>query len=99
MENKKFCQYCGKEIDSEAVVCIHCGKQIKSLEGQGKNGPFNKWTAFLLCFFLGYLGAHKFYEKKPGMGILYIFTGGLFGIGVLIDWIKILCGPETYYTN
>lgn len=53
MENKKFCQYCGKEIDSEAVVCIHCGKQLKSLEGQGKNGPFNKWTAFLLCFFLG----------------------------------------------
>lgn len=57
----------------------------------------NKWTAFFLCLFLGFLGAHKFYEGKAGMGILYIFTVGLFGIGVIIDLIKILTQPTTYY--
>ena len=40
----------------------------------------SKWAAFFLCLFLGLIGAHKFYEGKIGMGVLYIFTGGLFGI-------------------
>lgn len=57
----------------------------------------NKWVALLLCLFLGYFGAHKFYEGKIGMGILYLFTGGLFGIGVIIDIIAILCKPNPYY--
>ncbi len=57
----------------------------------------NKWVAFALCFFLGYLGAHKFYEGKIVLGILYIFTVGFFGIGILIDLISILCKPNPYY--
>lgn len=58
----------------------------------------DKWIAFVLCLFLGTLGIHKFYEKKVGIGILYIFTYGLFGIGVLIDLIKILLKKERFYT-
>ncbi|MBR6786022.1 MAG: TM2 domain-containing protein [Clostridia bacterium] len=57
----------------------------------------NKWVALLLCFFLGFLGAHKFYEGKTGMGIIYLFTVGLFGIGVIIDFISLLFKPVTYY--
>lgn len=57
----------------------------------------SKWVALLLCFFLGYLGAHKFYEGKTGMGILYLFTVGLFGIGTLIDFFSILFKPNPYY--
>lgn len=52
----------------------------------------NKSVAFLLCLFLGYFGAHKFYVGKIGGGILYLFTGGLFGFGWLIDTIVILTG-------
>lgn len=44
-------------------------------------------TEFILCLFLGYFGAHKFYERKIGLGILYLFTFGLCGIGWLIDLI------------
>ena len=43
----------------------------------------------LLCFLLGVFGAHKFYRKKIGMGILYLFTYGLFGIGYLVDLITL----------
>lgn len=57
----------------------------------------NKWVALLLCLFLGFLGAHKFYEGKIGMGILYIFTLGLFGIGIIIDLIVLLFKPNPYY--
>jgi len=57
----------------------------------------NKWVALLLCAFLGYVGAHKFYEGKMGMGIIYLFTGGLFFIGVVIDFIALLGKPNPYY--
>ena len=44
-----------------------------------------KIIMLLMVIFLGYLGIHKFLEKKIFLGILYIFTGGLFGIGWFID--------------
>lgn len=43
----------------------------------------------LLCLFLGILGVHRFYVGKVGTGLLYLFTGGLFGIGMLVDFIMI----------
>lgn len=57
----------------------------------------NKWMAFLLCFFLGYFGAHKFYEGKAGSGVLYLMTFGLFGFGWMIDCLILLCKPNPYY--
>lgn len=59
----------------------------------------NKWVSFLLCLFLGYFGAHKFYEGKIGMGILYLVTFGLFGIGWFVDCIVLLCKPNPYYVR
>lgn len=59
----------------------------------------NKWVAFFLCLFLGYLGAHKFYEGKGGRGILYLFTFGLFGIGWFVDCITLLFKPNPYYVR
>lgn len=57
----------------------------------------NKWVAFFLCLFLGFLGAHKFYEGKIGMGVLYLFTFGLFGIGWLVDIVLLLLKPNPYF--
>ena len=51
-----------------------------------------KATALLLCIFLGFMGVHHFYVGRIGMGILYLCTGGLFGIGWLIDIIKVATG-------
>ncbi|MBQ1208759.1 MAG: TM2 domain-containing protein [Lachnospiraceae bacterium] len=61
--------------------------------------PKNKWVAFLLCFFLGYLGIHKFYEGRIGAGILYLLTLGLFGFGWIIDCIILLFKPNPYYVR
>lgn len=52
----------------------------------------SRLAALLLCFFLGVLGVHRFYVGKVGTGILWLFTGGLFGIGVLVDFIIIAVG-------
>jgi hypothetical protein len=55
----------------------------------------SKVIAYLLwilgCF--GMLGFHRFYLKKVGTGILWMFTGGLFFIGSIYDlltlWIQV----------
>ena len=57
----------------------------------------NKWVALALCIFAGYFGAHKFYEGRIGSGIIYMFTGGLFFIGVFFDFLKLLGKPNPYY--
>lgn len=54
-------------------------------------------TAYLLWFFLGFLGAHKFYLEKTGMGIVYFFTFGLLGIGLLIDLFTL--GDQVHTCN
>lgn len=59
--------------------------------------PKDKWVAFLLCFFLGFLGFHKFYEGKVLLGVIYIFTFGLCGIGVIVDLIILLLKPNPYF--
>ena len=45
------------------------------------------WIDFGICLVFGVFGVHKFREKKIGMGIIYLFTCGLFCIGWFIDCI------------
>ena len=73
----------------------NAGGQAVVVDGRAKN----KWVALMLCFFLGYLGAHKFYEDKVGMGILYLLTCGLFVIGWVVDFISLLFRSNPYYVR
>jgi restriction system protein len=57
----------------------------------------SKWVSFFLCLFLGVLGIHKFYEGRILLGILYLFTGGLLVIGVIVDLIVLFFKPNPYY--
>lgn len=109
----KFCKFCGEKIHIDAIVCVKCGRQVEILQnGQervvinnvntnsniyGYGNPKSKLVSLLLCFFLGYIGAHKFYEGKFKMGLLYLVTVGLFGVGILFDFIALIFKPNTYY--
>jgi TctA family transporter len=56
-----------------------------------EDGPIASGTAFglwLACLF-GLCGIHRFYLNRPGTGILYLLTFGLFGIGQLVDLFRI----------
>ena len=55
----------------------------------------SKLTAALLCWFLGVLGAHRFYVGKTGSAIAQLLTCGGCGIWALIDFIMILLGNFT----
>lgn len=50
----------------------------------------SRTTAILLCFFLGSFGAHWFYLRRPGLGILYLLTLALLGIGVIVNFVQLL---------
>ncbi len=64
-------------------------------EKPGAEGSKKKLVALLLAVFLGWLGFHRFYVGKVGTGILWLITGGLLGIGWLVDIIRILTGSFT----
>ncbi len=109
-EDAIICTSCGRQVEemksasaqSTPNIVINNANTNSNVNtnvvgGRGFGKPKNKWVALLLLLFLGFFGGHKFYEGKIGMGILYIFTGGLFGIGLIVDFIAILCKPTTYY--
>lgn len=49
-------------------------------------------TAFFLCLFFGFYGAHRFYTGHVISGSIWALTRGLFGIGWFVDLLFILFG-------
>ena len=106
-EDAVICTKCGRQVeelkksnDQQQIVINNTNSNVNSnrnFNGAFGGKPKNKWVAIALLILLGYFGAHKFYEGKFGMGILYLFTFGLFGIGLIVDFISLLFKPVTYY--
>ena len=49
-------------------------------------GPVDYNVTWILLTFLGLFGVHRMYMGKWLTGILYLATGGLFGIGYIYDY-------------
>lgn len=100
-----ICPKCGKQVgqfkQEQPNIVINNSNEnrnvnVNRIGGYGR--LCNKWVSFFLCLFLGFFGAHKFYEGKTGMGFLYLCTIGLFGIGWAVDLVVILLKPNPYFT-
>lgn len=107
-EDAVICTKCGRQVETPAGANGAVPNIVINNSNANANlntnmamifPPKNKWVSLLLCFFLGWLGAHKFYEGKIGMGILYLLTLGLFGIGIFVDFIVLLFKPNPYYVK
>ena len=112
MNETMICKTCGEKIKTKTRLCPNCGTVLgkekeeisTTYQKEEEFHPFgfrkkryNKWIAFFLSLFLGWLGAHKFYEESYILGIIYLVTGGLLGIGWLFDTIRYLKKPNPYY--
>ncbi len=87
-----FCRGCGKEIHESAPTCPACGApQVAANSSPDKE----ILPALLLCFFIGWTGAHRFYVGKVGTGLLMLCTCGVFGILWFIDFVMIIVGNFT----
>ncbi|MEG2289903.1 MAG: NINE protein [Clostridium sp.] len=98
-----LCTNCGLQVENlkgseqPQVIINNSNSNMNTNTNSGLGRAKNKWVSFLLCLFLGFFGVHKFYEGKIGMGILYLLTGGLFGIGYVIDCVILLFKPNPYF--
>jgi TM2 domain-containing membrane protein YozV len=79
--DEKYCQSCGEIIRIGAEICPKCGARQK--------GMINKAALLLFTFFLGGLGAHKFYTGRNLQGVLYVLFCWT-GIPALISLIEFI---------
>ncbi|MBQ7761506.1 MAG: TM2 domain-containing protein [Clostridia bacterium] len=99
------CTHCGRQVQdfksaggSNVVINnVNTNSNLNANSSKVTKGNFkNKWVALFLCIFLGFFGAHKFYEEKFFMGIVYLITCGIFGFGVFFDFFALLLKPTKY---
>lgn len=85
-----FCKNCGKEIDDNAYVCLHCGAKVGSELSNGigvsKAGK-SKVAAGLFGIFLGGIGVNNFYLGNIGLGVADILFSWTF-IPSIINFIR-----------
>lgn len=105
-EDAIICTHCGRQVEQikneqPQVIINNSNSNINNNTNRNNasyhGGAKNKWVALLLCLFLGFFGIHKFYEGKILLGIVYLCTFGLFGIGWFVDCISLLFKPNPYY--
>jgi hypothetical protein len=68
-------------------------KSNKKTGGSGSgSGGKSQLIALILVLIVGALGVHRFYLGHIGIGVLMLLTGGVCGILVLVDLIRIITG-------
>ncbi|ASG68379.1 hypothetical protein fh0823_13800 [Francisella halioticida] len=67
-----FCSNCGSQINENAIVCIKCGCATQKYILSQQKSSKDIGVAYLLWFFLGYFGGHRFYLGKTKSAIIML---------------------------
>jgi TM2 domain-containing membrane protein YozV len=110
LSGNSYCNACGAETNAMAEICVTCGVRLGKTE-EGDISPKSRLATTLLAWFLGVLGAHRFYTGKTGTAVtmlaltiigwatVWFFIGIIFivavGIWALLDFIVTVSGSAT----
>lgn len=61
----------------------------RSADRRYDDGVVDYNLAWILLTFLGVFGVHRFYMGKIITGLIYLLTRGLFGLGILYDFLTL----------
>ena len=78
----------GRQSRKESVLKAEFAEEVR----EGRVSTRSRSVALVLCVFLGWMGAHRFYVDKTGSGVLMLFTFGGFGIIWFIDLVTLASG-------
>ncbi|HMO15269.1 MAG TPA: NINE protein [Pirellulaceae bacterium] len=62
-------------------------------------GQIDYNLVWILFLFLGWLGVHRFVQNKWITGVLYFFTFGLFGFGLVYDLLTLNSQVDSAHRN
>ncbi len=111
MAGNAFCHNCGATTTALTEICVKCGARVGGVAPAASSGvqsPKSRLAATILAFFLGELGAHRFYIGKTATAVVMlvltiigyatiVFLFGFIPLAVvwvwnLIDFIMIVAG-------
>lgn len=102
-EDAFYCLSCGTTFDDNQADFDEIKSRVANLGKPPQKAVDtsvgiwrNKWVALTLCLFLGVFGVHRFYEGKKVTGFIYLFTFGIFGLGVFFDMVLLITEPNPY---
>lgn len=82
-----------QQYGSQPIIINVQNSNTNTVNGNGDEYDYkSKAKTFLIALLFGLLGFHRFYVGKNLTGILYFLTGGLLGIGWIVDCVLILVG-------
>ena len=74
--DKKFCKFCGEEIEKDAMVCPKCGRQLKVVKKEEASSSEKSSET-------KYDESSKFYTKAWFMWVMLIFFAP---VGIFLMW-------------
>jgi hypothetical protein len=91
------CTKCGRQVEQLQGNYYQQNNTFINTSVNVDNSPLsdkNRSTAGILCAlgFFGVSGLHRFYTGHIAIGLIYLCTGGICGIGTLVDLINIIKG-------
>ncbi len=94
----RFCTKCGKEINDDAVICVHCGSSVDPTMNNSKDSNSKSWWCLgfftsLFCtpiigliLWLVWKDEAPIKAKNVGLGTLWSLVASI-GVGVLVGII------------
>lgn len=74
MEEKKYCKFCGEEIDKSSIVCPKCGRQLQIVKKEEEKKETTNTTKD---------NQPKFYEQQWFMWVMLVFFAP---VGIFLMW-------------